>query len=109
MNVYYVMIHGYIQDKYKTTMCNCLKQRLFNIEFNKSNLNNLDKENFNNFNINLYSDTPNKEKYKSNISPRENTSIIKDICLNFIKNFNNPEEKNLLFTGGTRIRKNIFI
>ena len=42
---------GFVLDKnYKTTMCNCLKQKLLNISFNKSNISNIDKQNFNNFN-----------------------------------------------------------
>ena len=35
---------GFILDNnYKTTMCNCLKQKLLNISFNKSNISNVDK------------------------------------------------------------------
>lgn len=102
MNANYVMILGYVQHDYKTVMCSCLKQKIFDIEFNKSNLKNLDKENFNNFDINLYSDKTDKSKFKSNISPRENISIIKDIAQNFVKNFDKADEKNLLFTGTTR-------
>ena len=38
---------GYVTDEnYKTEMCSCLKQRLLDISFNKSNMSNLDKENF---------------------------------------------------------------
>ena len=38
---------GYIMNNnYKTEMCNCLKQKLLNYSFNKSNMSNLDKENF---------------------------------------------------------------
>ena len=36
---------GYISnDNYKTIMCNCLKQRLLDISFNKSNMYNLKKD-----------------------------------------------------------------
>lgn len=45
------------------------------------------------------------KKYKSDISPRENIKLIKDICFKFINNFENPEEKNLLFTGNTGLGK----
>ena len=31
--------------------------------------------------------------------------MIKDICFKFINNFENPEEKNLLFTGNTGLGK----
>ena len=42
---------GYVlKNNYKTELCNCLKQRLLNISYNKSNMSNLGKENFNTFN-----------------------------------------------------------
>ena len=97
---------GYITypDK-KTEMCNCLKQRLINISYNKSNLSNLQKENFNNFNFNKFSKEVNIGKYNMNISPRENIRNIKMASENFIKNFENPDTKNLFFTGNTGLGK----
>ena len=86
-------------------MCSCLKQKLLDIEYNKSNIFNLDKENFNNFNFNLYSDEINKEKYNSNISPRENIKIIKNLAEQFIKDFENPNSKYLFFSGNTGLVK----
>ena len=72
---------GYIMDNnYKTQMCSCLKQ------------------------IDLFSDIANKEKYKYDISPRENITKIKNRCINFIENFDNPDNKNLLFIGNTGLR-----
>lgn len=96
---------GYITNNYQTIMCSCLKQDLLNIEYNKSNIYTLDKENFDNFNFEVYSDEINKEKYNSNISPRENMKIIKKISEEFITNFNNPTSKNLLFIGNTGLGK----
>lgn len=87
------------------SMCPCLKQRLLDVAYNKSNIGNLDKENFDNFNDTLYSNEINLQLYKSTISPRENINLIKKNCLNFIKNFNLPEEKNLLFTGNPGLGK----
>ena len=56
---------GYIMNNnYKTEMCNCLKQKLLNYSFNKSNMSNLDKENFNTFNENIFSDEVDLSKYK---------------------------------------------
>ena len=64
---------GFVLDKnYKTTMCNCLKQKLLNISFNKSNISNIDN--------------------------------IKNKCIQFVNNFDNPEYKNLLFVGSTGLR-----
>lgn len=96
---------GYItKNNYKTEMCNCLKQKLLNASFNKSNMANLNKENFDNFNINLFSNKIDVEKYHFNISPRQNIKNIKENCLQFIENFENPDSKNLLFTGNTGLR-----
>jgi len=96
---------GYIIKNNKSEMCSCLKQKIFNLEYNKSNIGNLEKENFQTFSLEKYSDEINFEKYHANISPRENIKNIKKICENFIINFNNPEEKNLLFTGSTGLGK----
>lgn len=96
---------GYITDNYNTKMCNCLKQQLFNIEYNKSNTFNIENHKFENFLSTFYSEVVDKEKYNSDISPRDNIEIIKKISFNFIKNFDNPNEKNLLFTGNTGLGK----
>ena len=93
-----------LDDNYKTKMCNCLKQKLLNISFNKSNMYNLEKENFNNFNSLIFSDDVDLAKYKFNISPRKNIDNIKNKCIQFVNNFDNPEYKNLLFVGSTGLR-----
>ena len=96
---------GFILDNnYKTTMCNCLKQKLLDASFNNSNLSNLKKENFDNFNELLFSDEVDLVKYRFNISPRKNISNIKNKCIEFIDNFDNPDYKNLLFVGPTGLR-----
>lgn len=96
---------GYIMAKnYKTQMCSCLKQKLLNYSFNKSNMSNLDKENFDTFNENIFSDEVDISKYKFNISPRKNIINIKNKCMEFVENFDNPAQKNLLFLGNTGLR-----
>ena len=97
---------GYITSlNKKSEMCSCLKQRLINISYNKSNLSNLQKENFKNFNANIFSNQKDVEKYKMNISPRDNIKAIKKASENFINNFDNPDTKNLFFTGNTGLGK----
>lgn len=94
---------GYIQtSQYKTIMCSCLKQKLLDIAFNKSNICNLDKENFDTFNASLFSDEINP---KFNISPKKNIINIKNKSLDFVSNFDNVNCKNLLFTGNTGLGK----
>lgn len=95
---------GYINNGYKTIMCNCLKQKIFNIEYNKSNIGNIEYENFSTFSLDFYSDEINTSKYGLEISPKENIKKIRKISEHFIENFNNPSEKNLLFTGDTGLR-----
>ena len=100
---------GYINyENKKTEMCSCLKQKLVNEMYNKSNLSNLQKENFKNFDIKRFSNEINIERYRINISPRDNINTIKKASINFIENFDNPETKNLLFTGNTGLRQNFY-
>lgn len=97
---------GFVLDKTgKNNLCNCIKQKMFDIDFNRSNIGNLEKENFDNFSFDLYSDEVNEQKYRAKISPRQNIANIKDIAVKFVENFDNPEEKNLLFTGNTGLGK----
>ena len=97
---------GYIQvENSASTLCSCLKQKLLDISYNKSNISNLSKENFATFNPNIFSDISEPEKYKINISPRQNMITIKTKCLEFIENFDNTETNNLLFTGNTGLGK----
>lgn len=96
---------GYVQKDGKLVMCSCLKQRIFDIAYNKSNMGNLERENFSSFNIRIFSDKPDKALYKSDLSPRENMQIIREKVKTFIENFDDPEEKNLIFTGNTGVGK----
>lgn len=97
---------GFIKfENKKTQMCTCLRQKLIDISYNKSNLSNLQKENFDNFNENIFSDEINEKKYKMNISPRENIINIKNASINFVKKFDDINTKNLFFTGNTGLGK----
>lgn len=96
---------GYVsRGNYQTEMCNCLKQKLLNVSFHKSNMANLNKENFDSFNENLFSNEVDLAKYRFNISPRANIKNIKQKCLEFVENFDDINSKNLLFTGNTGLR-----
>lgn len=100
---------GYIQKEGSSTLCSCLKQRIFDIAYNKSNMGNLERENFSNFNIRIFSDKPDVEKYKSDLSPREYMKRIKENVYSFINNFDDPEEKNIILTGTTGVGKTFLI
>ena len=97
---------GYVQvGNSASSICSCLKQKLLDISYNKSNISNLSKENFDTFRPEIFSDAIEPEKYRVNISPRQNMISIKGKCLEFIENFDNPETHNLLFTGNTGLGK----
>ena len=86
----------------KNVMCNCLKQNILNNLYNKSNLSNIDKENFEHFDEDKFS---NKKEVQYGFSPRENIINIKNASLNFIEKFDDLNTKNLLFTGNTGLGK----
>ncbi len=96
---------GYVQNGIQFNLCSCIKQKLFDIEYNKSNICNLKNDNFQNFKFDLYSDIVNEDTYSSNISPRENIRNIYEIAMSFVKNFDSYTEKNLLFLGNTGLGK----
>lgn len=96
---------GYITSNNQTVLCSCIKQRLYNIQYNNSNIYDLENQNFSKFKLDYYSNEINLEKYNSKISPRENIQKILNICKNFIENFDNPNENNLLFCGNTGLGK----
>lgn len=96
---------GYIKTSSGSVLCPCIKQRLYNIQYNNSNIYDLQNQNFEKFRLDYYSDTPDLQKYGSDVSPRENITKIKNICNNFIENFDNPDESNLLFCGNSGLGK----
>lgn len=96
---------GYEISSNGTKMCNCFKQELINEAYNKSNLNRLQEDNFNTFDLSVFSDEPNVQKYGISLSPQENMKRVKALCEKFIENFDTPNQKNLLFTGTPGIGK----
>ncbi len=95
---------GYLINN-NNVMCSCLKQKLIDLQYNQSNISSLERENFSIYNEKIFSDMIDEKKYHATISPRENMEQIKNIAIHFIENFDNPEEKNLLFTGNTGLGK----
>lgn len=91
---------GYLESGRK---CNCLKQKLVSRAYKMSNIEtNLLKDNFKNFDINLFKD----ESFESEaMTPRENMLDIIGISEGFIGNFDDNNEDNLLFYGTTGLGK----
>lgn len=96
---------GFYTENGETHMCPCFKQELINESYSKSQLYKLKEESFDKVNLNLFSDTPSMEKYKTNTSPRENMQKIIQFSRDFIEHFDSPTQKNLLFTGSPGVGK----
>lgn len=91
---------GYIDG---INRCNCLKQELVSQAYMMSNLEHvLEKENFKNFNINIFKDKPFEDEV---MTPRENMLDILGISEAFINDFDSPNGDNLLFYGTTGLGK----
>ena len=83
--------------------CNCFKQEIVNEAYKMSNIENvLNKENFSNFKLEIFSTEKLKEK---GISPRENMLDISNYCEEYVRNFNPRESNNILFHGSTGLGK----
>lgn len=90
---------GYIKGK----PCHCFSQAKLHALYENSNISEiLEHENFNTFCEEYYDDTVINENLS--ITPRENIRRIREICLDFIKHFDDSYE-NLLFYGPTGVGK----
>ncbi|MBS4538497.1 ATP-binding protein [Clostridium sp. D2Q-11] len=91
---------GYFKNGEK---CSCFKQALINESYEMSNLSKmLQKENFNNFNINIFSNNPIEGEDRT---PQENMMNILNISEGFVINFDKDNGENLLFYGQTGLGK----
>ncbi len=82
--------------------CSCFTQKLVEMAYSSSNMREITSdENFDNFNINYYS---NETEEGAIMSPKENMQIILSVCLEFTKNFSKKKD-NLLFYGGPGLGK----
>ena len=91
---------GYLEDG---KQCTCLKQALVSEAYEMSNIENiLLKENFSNFNIDIFKDEPFENE---TMTPKENMMDILSISEGFIHNFDGNNGDNLLFYGSTGLGK----
>lgn len=96
---------GYVTDSSGSQRCSCYRQQIISHLFSQSNISLNGNECFENFNERLYPDEINEAKYGIALSPRDNIISIKESCIDFIKNIDNPGQKNLFFNGRTGVGK----
>src|SRR5690606_19440820 len=78
-----------------------LVERFYDI----SNLNSDGQTGFEFFNENLYSDKVSQAGDSNSLSPRAHALRIREKCLDFVNNFEDPECLNLYFSGPTGVGK----
>lgn len=100
---------GFVETPTGTEKCSCYRQQYINHLFKQSNIKVLDVENFSTFNVNFYPDEIDEKKYGIKISPRQNILKIRERALAFIENIDNPQDKNLFFSGPTGVGKTFMI
>ncbi len=107
--------HDYLEIKYECSECKdtgyyqngqrcyCLKQKLVDKAYEMSNISNiLQKENFQTFDISIFTNEPYNDE---ELTPRENIMNISSISEGFVINFDKDNGENLLFYGNTGLGK----
>lgn len=87
------------------TVCVCYRQQLMDFIYDCSNLTLAGKDGFRSFCADYYPDAADEGRYGIKQSPRAQILEIKENCMEFIKNFANPDARNLLFSGPTGVGK----
>jgi DNA replication protein DnaC len=91
---------GFLSEGQK---CNCFKQRLINHAYEMSNMSKvLSEENFQSFNLDIFSDSKHKDE---ELSPKQNMQNILSIAEGFTINFDRNPKENLFFYGSTGLGK----
>lgn len=93
---------GYVADESGNYVpCSCYRKLYLQRLYEFSNILDDGNTGFKFFNEEYFSDKPSRQKYKSEISPRENILAIRDHCLKFIDNFSDKNTRNMYFFGPT--------
>ena len=91
---------GYLEDG---SRCSCMKQRITAYLHRSSHIERqIEKNNFGNFRLDIYSDMPFADE---GISPRQNMEEILTVAENFVATFDEANDMNLLLYGPTGLGK----
>ena len=96
---------GYVGNLVKEK-CNCLIQKLVERTCRYSDLSNLDKENFDTFDPDVFPDVPLPD---SNLTQREHMLKMKSVLWDYQEEFPDNPRKNLLFIGKTGLGKTFLL
>ncbi len=79
--------------------CTCYRNVLIPLLTESANLKTLDGFAFDQFDESLFADQPDPGRYHSELSPRQQIQGLRQACLRFVSEFDQPETRNLLFVG----------
>ena len=96
---------GYVGQLIKEK-CNCLIQELVERTYHFSELSNLDKENFNTFDLDVFPNTP---LPNVNMTQKEYMQQMRSMLWEYQEDYPNNKRKNLLFTGKTGLGKTFLL
>ncbi len=80
-------------------MCSCYHQILIPLLLNNSNFKNITRYQFDQFNLNLFSENEDTKKYQLAISPRKQLEGIRKAGKYFVEHFDEESTKNLFLLG----------
>lgn len=89
---------GFIGNN-KNQPCQCYQQLLIPLLLQNSNFKNISRYTFDQFDLSLFSETPDPKRYQSQDSPRNQMEGIRSVCLHFLEQFQEPNTKSLFFLG----------
>jgi len=79
--------------------CICYRQILIPLLSEQANLHNLTGQTFARFDASLFSDQKDPGRYRIERSPREQIQALRQVCEQYVKQFDEPKQHNLLFVG----------
>lgn len=92
---------GYVTQKGTSRPCSCYQKLYLEQLYSFSNLLEDGKTGFDHFDASYFPDKPDRNKYQSEISPREQIQSIKELCQSFVDRFSDTETPNFYFFGPT--------
>jgi DNA replication protein DnaC len=79
--------------------CSCYRQILVPLLSEQANLHNLAGQSFARFDATLFSDQKDPGRYRTDRSPREQIQALRQVCEQYVNQFDEPRQRNLLFVG----------
>jgi DNA replication protein DnaC len=90
---------GWMGGRTDHQRCSCYRSILIPMLSEQANLSHLAGQTFQAFDETLFQDQPDPVRYQSELSPRQQIKGLRRACEQFVRQFEQPETRNLLFVG----------